>query len=212
MKIKAIFFDIDGTLIPLDGVIECLQDTCRYFKTIVPTKRELMRYVIGYKITEIMPSIIPETRDYIEEFTQYFKNLYVKNYKKYSELFPYVKDILSFIKKRKIKIGIITTKKRDEAKVILKGYELFYDILVSQDDVKKRKPDPEPVLKACYELRLKPEDCIFVGDHPFDMIAAKHAGCLAVGVLTGWGKKHNLKNAGADFVVKDLRSLKKLIE
>ena len=212
MKTKAIFFDIDGTLIPLDGVIECLQDTCRHFKTIVPTKRELMKYVIGYKITEIMPSIIPETRAYIEEFTEYFKNLYVKNYKKYSKLFPYVDDVFKFIKNKEIKIGIITTKKRDEAKIILKGYKLVYDVLVSQDDVKNRKPDPEPVLKACYELRLKPGNCIFVGDHPFDMISAKHAGCLAIGVLTGWGKNRNLKNAGADFVIKDLRSLKKLIE
>ena len=87
-----------------------------------------------------------------------------------------------------------------------------YDIIIGNDNVKKRKPHPEPVLKACRIMKVRPEDCIFFGDHPFDMQAAKAAGCVAVGVLTGWGNKTNLKKAGADFTVKDLRSLKKLLK
>jgi phosphoglycolate phosphatase len=53
---------------------------------------------------------------------------------------------------------------------------------------------------------------VFVGDHPFDIIASKTAGCKAIGVLTGWGNEKNLKEAGADYIIKDLRGLKKLIE
>jgi phosphoglycolate phosphatase-like HAD superfamily hydrolase len=43
-------------------------------------------------------------------------------------------------------------------------------------------------------------------------MAAKSAGCYAIGVLTGWGNEKNLKDAGADYIIKDLRGLIKLIE
>lgn len=212
MKPKAIFFDVDGTIIPLDSAALCLQDTCRHFKIRILTKKEIKEKTIGYKLTKAIPPLLPETKDYIKEFIEYFKNLYVKNWKKYSKPFPYVKKIFKEIRKRKIKIGIVTTKRRDEALAVLNGYKIDYDVLVSQDDVKKIKPDPEPVFKACKLLKVKPEEVIFVGDHPFDIMAAEAAGCFSVGVLTGFGTKDSLKEAGTDLVLKDLRGLNKLIK
>jgi phosphoglycolate phosphatase-like HAD superfamily hydrolase len=44
------------------------------------------------------------------------------------------------------------------------------------------------------------------------MLSAKGAGCFAIGVLTGWGNRYNLKKTGADHIIKDLRGLKELIE
>jgi len=95
---------------------------------------------------------------------------------------------------------------------ILKGYGLPYDVMIGGDDVKKRKPNPEPVFKACRKLRLRPEDCVFIGDTDFDMQAARSAGCVAIGILTGHGKRNDLKNSGANFIIKDLSELRKLIK
>ena len=212
MKPKAIFFDVDGTIIPLKVVVKNFQETSKHFNIKILNNKKLLDSTIGLKLEEAIPIVVPEALPFEKKFIKYYEDNQIKNFKKYSKLLSYVKFTFKKIKKRKIKIGIITTKVRREAKAILKGYKLPYDTLVGNDDVKNRKPDPEAVFKACKNLKVKPKDCIFVGDTPFDVRAAKSAGCLAIGVLTGWGKRNNLKKAGADFIIKDLRGLNKLIE
>ena len=211
MKPKAVFFDIDGTILPFDGIIHHLQSTCKHFKVRVLTKKEIIKYTIGYKLNESIPKILPETKKFLKEFIDYYRNNYVKDVKSIKP-FSFVKNVFKWVKKRKIKIGIITTKSSIQGRTTLDFYKIPYDIIIGNDNVKKRKPSPEPVLKACKILKVKPGDCIFFGDHPFDMQAAKSAGCLAAGVLTGWGNRNNLKKAGADFIIKDLRGLNKLIK
>jgi pyrophosphatase PpaX len=212
MKFLAVLSDVDGTIIPLDSVVKCLKDTCRHFKVRVLTKREILEKTIGYKLTESIPRLLPETKKIIKDFVQFYEKLYVKDFKKYARPFPYVKSTFRKLKRKNVRIGIVTTKKHSEAKAILEGYGIPYDVIIGNDDVKKRKPDPEPVFKACKILGVRPESCVFVGDHPFDMVAAKKAGCTAVGVLTGWGNRIKLKKSGADFIIKNLKSLDKLIE
>ncbi|NIO44210.1 MAG: HAD-IA family hydrolase [Candidatus Aenigmarchaeota archaeon] len=212
MKTKAVFFDVDGTIIPLDVAIRTFQETCKHFKIRIPISRELLKVTIGYRLTGILHKVTPEALPFAGKFIKYFEDHQIENFKKYGGILPYVKSNFKSIKKRKIKIGIITTKKSKEAIAILKEYKLPYDVLVGNDNVKHIKPNSEPVLKACKELKVKPRECIFVGDHPFDMQAAKSAGCLAIGVLTGWGNRKNLKKAGADYIIKDLKSLIKLLK
>jgi HAD superfamily hydrolase (TIGR01549 family) len=210
MRPKAIFFDVDGTIISLEVIVKTFQSCCRQLNVRVLTKNEIMDNAISYKLSEALDNLLPEV-DY-ERFKKCFEITQINNFKKYSKILPFVKSTFNFINKKRIKIGIVTTKSRSEALAILNGYDLHFNTLVAGDDVKKRKPDPEPVLKACENLNLNPKDCLFVGDHPFDMMSAKSAGCFAVGTLTGWGNKKNLKSAGADDIIKNLSSLKKLIE
>jgi HAD superfamily hydrolase (TIGR01509 family) len=67
--------------------------------------------------------------------------------------------------------------------------------------VNKAKPDPEIVLKACEFLDVEPEDVVLVGDTNSDVRAGKAAGCTVIGV-----------NIGADYTVKDISELTRLIE
>jgi pyrophosphatase PpaX len=210
MKPAAVFFDIDGTILPFDGVIRHLQEACRHFNVRVLTKGEILKYTIGYRVEESVPKLLPETKKFIGKFTAYYKRAYNKDVSSIRP-FAYVKNVFEFIRAEGMKIGIITTKSRSQALTTLRYYKLPYDVLIGNEDVKKTKPDPEPLLKACKILRLKPEDCVMVGDHPFDMQAAKASGCMGVGVLTGWGNRKNLKTAGAKYVIRDLRGLEKII-
>jgi len=68
MKVKAVFFDIDGTILPFDGIIYHSQKTCKHFKVRVLTKKEIIKYTIGYKITESIPRLLPETKKFIKQF------------------------------------------------------------------------------------------------------------------------------------------------
>ena len=59
-------------------------------------------------------------------------------------------------------------------------------MLVTSDDVKNLKPDPEGISKACNEIGVFPKNVIYVGDHIKDMIAAEKAGCLPIACRYGY--------------------------
>ena len=212
MKYKAVLFDVDGTLISVYSVTRCLKDVFKHFGVKMGTIRGMAHRSMGYQIEEVIEKDYPQLKDKMKEFNSYYLKLYVKNYRKYSGLLPYVKTTFNFLNKRKVKIGIVTTKRRKTALAVLKGFKVKYNILVSYDDVRHRKPHAEPVLKACKLLKVKPKDCIFFGDHSFDMMSAKAAGCTAVGVLTGVRNRKELKKSGADFIIKNLKDARRLIE
>jgi phosphoglycolate phosphatase-like HAD superfamily hydrolase len=211
MKTKAVLFDIDGTILPFDGIVLNLQKTCRHFGVRVITESEVIKKTVGYTIEEGVPRIIPEVAPIIKEFAEYYREIYNKDVRSIKP-FPETKGIFSWILKKDMKIGIVTTKSGFQARTTFDFYKLPYGTIVGCEDVRKVKPDSEPVVKACKRLRVKPEDCIFVGDHPFDMQASIAAGCVPVGTLTGWGNRKNLKAAGAKYLIENLSDLKDIIQ
>jgi HAD superfamily hydrolase (TIGR01662 family) len=219
---KAIIFDMDGTIVPLQLVVRSFEETCKHFGIrfvntnkmmgTVLTSRKILDNAIGYKLTEILQDLIPEAMSFEKDFINYYEKIQIKNFKKYASLLPHVREAFQEVRKRKIKIAIVTTKSRNQTMAIVRGYRLPFDAVVGGDDVRKRKPCPDPILKACKILDLKPSQCVMVGDHPFDMMASKRAGCSSIGVLTGWGDRKDLENAGATYVIKNLGFLIKLLE
>lgn len=69
--------------------------------------------------------------------------------------------------------------------------------VVTQEDAKNAKPDPQLFLKAAEKLRVRPEDCVVVGDSVWDMLAARRAHALGVGLLTGGYAESEMTSAGA---------------
>lgn len=90
------------------------------------------------------------------------------------------------------------------------GLEKFF--IVTSDDVKATKPDPEGIKKVLKQLGLQPEEVVMVGDLPADITAGKKAGVLTIGVSHGFSTSEELEAAGADKVVGSLAELKAFIE
>jgi beta-phosphoglucomutase len=65
------------------------------------------------------------------------------------------------------------------------GLERFLDAVVSADEVGRGKPDPAIFLEAARRLRLEPERCVVVEDAPAGLEAARRAGMLSIGILSG---------------------------
>jgi N-acetyl-D-muramate 6-phosphate phosphatase len=110
------------------------------------------------------------------------------------------------------KLAVVTTRARPEAYAFLagSGLERFFPVVVTRQDVIRMKPHPEPVRSAARKLGVPPEACAMVGDTIADIRAARRAGALAIGVLTGFGRRIELERAGADVILdyaEDLLSL-----
>ena len=75
--------------------------------------------------------------------------------------------------------------------------------IVTRDDVAHAKPDPDLFLAAAERLGVAPDDCFVVGDSVWDLLAARRAGSLGVGVLSGGYGRDELERAGAYRVYQD---------
>jgi HAD superfamily hydrolase (TIGR01509 family) len=78
------------------------------------------------------------------------------------------------------------------------GLSSFFRVVVTSQTTRRTKPFPDPLLYAAEKLGLPPANCLMVGDTTVDMRAAKQAGMQAAGVLCGFGREKELWRAGAD--------------
>lgn len=93
--------------------------------------------------------------------------------------------------------------KRDLAKI---GLENFSAIM-SEEDVVRKKPCGEGIVKIMDKLRMTPNLTYYVGDAPTDIIAAKDAKCKAIALLTGMGSRENLEAEKPDMIFDNLSSM-----
>lgn len=82
------------------------------------------------------------------------------------------------------RIGVVTMAQRSYAERLLVHHGLrALPVLVAYHDVQHRKPDPEPILMAAQKLACTPSRCIYIGDRPDDMLAARRAGAVPIGMV-----------------------------
>ena len=80
--------------------------------------------------------------------------------------------------------------------------------VVHRGDVARAKPEPDLFLAAAARLSLAPEECYVVGDAVWDLLAARRAGMLSVGLLSGGYGEDELTRAGAFRVYRDPAELR----
>lgn len=92
-------------------------------------------------------------------------------------------DLLNALRSHGIRIGIVTRNCSAAANMSIARTGIYYDVLLTRDDVSKTKPAPEHLMDAIRLLGVSPEEAIIVGDHWMDVLAGKRAGIKTVGFL-----------------------------
>ncbi len=121
-----------------------------------------------------------------------------------AEVFPHSKELLDTLRLKGKKIGIITRncKKASLRTLEVSGLIGYMDVIVTREDVINVKPHPEHVEVAINHLGKKPSETVVVGDHRYDIVSGKRAGCFTIGILSGVSSEELLKEA--DVVVSSL--------
>jgi HAD superfamily hydrolase (TIGR01509 family) len=121
---------------------------------------------------------------------------------------PGAVKLLAFLRKSKIPHGIATSGKHAEIKSALRALSLQpATIVIDGDMVKEVKPEPDLFLLCQQKLAVKPADCLVVGDAIWDIHAARRAGIMSVGLLSGGFGEQELYNAGAMRVYQDAKAV-----
>ncbi len=100
-------------------------------------------------------------------------------------------------------LALVSSRDRRGVEAFLDQFELrpYFRVVVTALSAPRIKPHPAPVLFAAQALGLPAEHCVMVGDTTVDVYAGKRAGAQTVGVLCGFGQRDELERAGADAVV-----------
>ena len=132
----------------------------------------------------------------------------------YLEPYPNVSEVLFELKQRGIKLAIVSDAPRLKAWIRLVAMKInhLFDVVVTFDDTKEFKPSNKPFLFAFKKLKVKPHECLMVGDRPERDIE----GAKKIGMSTCFAKYGNLKfkkkDSMADYEINSIKELLDIVE
>jgi HAD superfamily hydrolase (TIGR01509 family) len=167
MKIKAVIFDLDGT------ITEPYLDFDRI-------RTEIGLSPDAGPLLEAMEKMSPAARKKAEEILYKHEQAAIEH----STLNTGASETLKQLRRMKIHIAVLTRNTRDNASAVAKKHNIKFDAVVDRNDGPV-KPDPFGVKRLCEFFRVKPQQTLVVGDYLFDLQSAKAAGAIAALIKTG---------------------------
>ncbi len=218
-KYKSVLFDLDGTLLDTaqDIMAACNYTLDRFnFNTL--DKSVLIRKVTAGMREMLKLSVPPEKWESAGVGTvmrQCFADYYTAHIDVYTKPFLGISELMQELDKNGIKSAVITNKYEHMAKKLLSRFPEFHNLslILGCDSLTHSKPHPEPLLKAASLLALSPSECLYVGDHKNDILAANAANMDSVIALWGYGiyECEDVNTWGTKFMARDVNALKSLI-
>ena len=216
---KAVLFDLDGTLIDTAAdFIRIIQDMCRDKQCDV-VAADLIRTQVSEGARAMVKLVYPELDVEDPVFLahrQRFLDVYGDDIAVETDLFEGMYPLLEALESQNIPWGIVTNKPRWLSEALLKALNLTERcaVLVCPEDVSKTKPDPEPMYLAAKRIQIQPEDCIYVGDQPRDIDGGRHAQMYTILAAYGYlplQHKDDLTAWQADCIVNTVAELQQVI-
>jgi len=115
----------------------------------------------------------------------------------HSHLLPGVYPRLWTLKKRGVRLAIATRNCEKAFRNVIGKAAVFFDVIITRENSLAYKPDKRSLEPILEEFSIPTEDIFMIGDHPMDILTARAASIVPIGVLTGTGEKQALVEAGA---------------
>lgn len=201
--IQGVLFDMDGTLVDaFTPIIYALNRTLAEFGK-PEMDDEAVRRHTGRGESSIAALFGDDRSTAIERYLEFHdERMY--------ELTPMpgAESLLHWLNDRSLPAGIVTSKSQSRADLQLAhlGWRDYFGVVIGMQDGRRQKPDPHTLEMACETLQIPAASTLMIGDGVADMLAAKRAGMLALG-LTGHFSARELTDAGADYCFASLEEI-----
>lgn len=190
MALKAVFFDLDGTLLDTSGDLGAALNHLRQQEYLPALTPEQIRPEVSNGANALVRLGFGEQLDvqanqrYRERLLEY----YLENIAEYTVPFDGIERLLLQLTEHKVAWGIVTNKPSLYTEALMRHFPFASPPVatVSPDQVGVSKPDPEPLLEACRQAGVAVDECLYVGDHQRDVECAHRAGMQAVAVGYGF--------------------------
>jgi phosphoglycolate phosphatase len=214
MGYKHILFDLDGTLTdPVIGITKSVAYALKKMKNIDVALEELTKFIGPplmdsfidfYGFTEI------EAKEAIECYREYFRDQGIFE----NEIYDGIKKLLEELTIAGKIMAVATSKPTVFAERIVDYFGLtpYFEVVYGSHLDGGRTKKSEVIDAVIEALEIKDlKDVVMIGDRKHDIIGAKQMGIDSIGVEYGYGSYEELREAGADFIVKDVCELKSIL-
>lgn len=192
--IKAVLFDLDGTLLDSAPDLIASLNHLRAGVGLAALPADDLRHFVSRGAVGLIKAGMPPCDDEtLTLWREKFLSHYQENSFVQSRPFDGVELMLKNLQDRGIPWGVVTNKMEFLSTPLLEklGWQSSASAVVCGDTVSSSRPDPEPVLAACKIIGTKPENTLMVGDDLRDMQAGKRAGCHTAFALYGYCDKES---------------------
>ena len=210
MVIRAVIFDLDGTLIDTTYEIQYIFNQLLESYSLPKRSLAFFKKNIGNGVEDLLQKSLPGyySND-ISPMLEKVKKIYAENLNKKSRPFEGIIDILDLLNENGIQIGIITNKMHHLAIRCVDTFFPSHPIMtIGAGYLYPRKPCPDSALVLAGDFKTKPSEMLFIGDSSVDIRTAKNAGMVPIGVEWGNGATKELLDAGAQEVFNKPHNLK----
>lgn len=205
---KLVLFDCDGTLVDSGRLIHEVMVRTFVHHDIAEPSYDATKAIIGISLDSAIARIMGQEHvdERVAAMTFHYKSIYgdVRALPGFSEPLYYGIDAMieALAARDALTMGAVTGKSRRGLDLIVDahGFGTHFQVSRTADDCPS-KPHPAMVLECCRECGIEPAATVVIGDAIYDMMMAKAAGAMAIGVSWGYGGVDALKAAGADAIV-----------
>lgn len=210
-KIKAVIFDLDGTLA---DTLEDLADSVNaaMIKNNFPTHTlDYVKASVGSGTRELIRKCLPDDikdennikdTEIIDKVTADYLDIYHNNFLVKTHMYDGMLKVLDYFKNLGLIMGVVSNKPYDLTNAITeKLFPGYFHTVFGMNKSFPRKPDPASTLYVAGLLNVKPENCLFIGDSEVDYKTGVNAKMPVISVTWGFRAAQELKDAGATLLV-----------
>jgi phosphoglycolate phosphatase len=201
MIVRAVLFDLDGTLV---DSLEDLTDAVNHIRDAFshpPLTADAVRQKVGKGARHLVQQVLPDAFDAdVDCALELFLEFNRQHIADKSRLFPGIAEALHELAAREIRMAVISNKNEDLSTLLLEnlGIHGLFESICGGDTYPERKPSPLPLLNVADRMGISPDECVMVGDSINDMRAGQQANISSIGCTWGYGSTEEL--AGADIL------------
>ena len=191
MQVKAVLFDLDGTLLDTAGDMGAAANHVITALGLPPLSAEVLSRTTSdgaYALLQagIQPALIEQHG--LEQLRRRMLAFYGENLCRHTRPYDGVAELLGWLDQRRIPWGVVTNKPAALTEPLLAGLPLFAGcgVTVSADTLPQKKPHPAPLLHAAGRLAVAAAQCVYVGDHRRDIEAGRAAGMVTIAAAWGY--------------------------
>lgn len=211
--IKAVIFDLDGTLLnTVEDIHTVLNESLNYFGLNAVTQGDTRKF-LGNGAKMLVEKAVGERRDLRQKVYEYYSLKFARCGNENTKLYDGAAEALKTLKEAGIQLAIITNKPQDATSAVYAKYlaEFEFSEVLGQTEYYPLKPDPASTLVLMDKLKVKKDECVFVGDGETDVATAAAAGIKCISVLWGYRSRAQLEEAGAKIFAANFRELANIV-